>query len=293
MQHIAFIGLGVMGGAMAGHLLDAGYDMHLYTRTREKALPLLERGAHWHDAVAGCVAEADAVITIVGFPPDVEEVYFGPDGILENARPGTLLIDMTTTAPSLAVRIYEAARARGLSAVDAPVSGGDVGAKNATLSIMAGGDREAFERAMPLFERMGSAIHHTGPAGTGQHTKMANQIAICGAIAGACEALQYARKAGLDPENMLSCISGGAAGSWQLFNMVPRILRGDLNPGFFIKHQVKDLRIAREEAERHGATLPVLDLVAAMYEQLLAAGDGQLGTQALILAYENMPGRDA
>lgn len=286
MKRIAFIGIGVMGSSMAGHLLDAGYDMHLFTRTREKALPLIERGAHWHDGVAACVAGADAVITIVGFPPDVEEVYFGANGVIENASPGALLIDMTTTAPSLSVRIYEAAKARGLFAIDAPVSGGDVGAKNGTLSIMAGGDREAFERAMPLFERMGKTIHYTGRAGTGQHTKMANQIAICGAIAGACEALLYAKKAGLDPENMLSCISGGAAGSWQLSNMVPRILKGDMNPGFFIKHQVKDLRIARAEAAERGAALPVLDLIAGMYEHLLEEGDGELGTQALIKAYE-------
>lgn len=286
MKRIAFIGIGVMGSSMAGHLLDAGYDMHLFTRTREKALPLIERGAHWHDGVAACVAGADAVITIVGFPPDVEEVYFGANGVIENASPGALLIDMTTTAPSLSVRIYETAKARGLFAIDAPVSGGDVGAKNGTLSIMAGGDREAFERAMPLFERMGKTIHYTGRAGTGQHTKMANQIAICGAIAGACEALLYAKKAGLDPENMLSCISGGAAGSWQLSNMVPRILKGDMNPGFFIKHQVKDLRIARAEAAERGAALPVLDLIAGMYEQLLEEGDGELGTQALIKAYE-------
>ena len=286
MKRIAFIGIGVMGSSMAGHLLDAGYDMHLFTRTREKALPLIERGAHWHDGVAACVADADAVITIVGFPPDVEEVYFGANGVIENASPGALLIDMTTTAPSLSVRIYETAKARGLFAIDAPVSGGDVGAKNGTLSIMAGGDREAFERAMPLFERMGKTIHYTGRAGTGQHTKMANQIAICGAIAGACEALLYAKKAGLDPENMLSCISGGAAGSWQLSNMVPRILKGDMNPGFFIKHQVKDLRIARAEAAERGAALPVLDLIAGMYEQLLEEGDGELGTQALIKAYE-------
>lgn len=286
MKRIAFIGIGVMGSSMAGHLLDAGYDMHLFTRTREKALPLIERGAHWHDGVAACVAGADAVITIVGFPPDVEEVYFGANGVIENASPGALLIDMTTTAPSLSVRIYETAKARGLFAIDAPASGGDVGAKNGTLSIMAGGDREAFERAMPLFERMGKTIHYTGRAGTGQHTKMANQIAICGAIAGACEALLYAKKAGLDPENMLSCISGGAAGSWQLSNMVPRILKGDMNPGFFIKHQVKDLRIARAEAAERGAALPVLDLIAGMYEQLLEEGDGELGTQALIKAYE-------
>lgn len=286
MARIAFIGIGVMGRSMAGHLMDAGHDLYVYNRTREKALPLLERGACWCGSVADCVREADAVITIVGFPPDVEQVYFASDGIIENAKPGALIIDMTTTAPSLAVRIHGEAAKRGLFAIDAPVSGGDVGAKNATLSIMAGGDREAFDRALPLFERLGKTIHYTGPAGTGQHTKMANQIALCGAIAGACEALVYAQKAGLDSENMLSCISGGAAGSWQLSNMMPRVLKGDLNPGFFIKHQVKDLRIAREEAAAHGAALPVLEIVAEMYEHLLAGGDGELGTQALIKEYE-------
>lgn len=285
MHNLAWIGTGVMGGPMAGHLLDAGYALSVYTRTRAKALPLAGRGARLCDSVADCVRGADAVITMVGFVPDVEAVYFGSGGILENAEPGALLIDMTTTAPSLSVRIYEAAKARGLFALDAPVSGGDVGARNGTLSIMAGGDRQAFDRAMELFRHLGKTIHHTGAAGTGQHTKMANQIAICGAIAGACEALTYAEKAGLDPENMLSCISGGAAGSWQLSNMIPRVLKDDLNPGFFIKHQVKDLRIAREEAAGSGAQLPVLELVAAMYEQLLSEGDGELGTQALIKTY--------
>ena len=285
MHHLAWIGTGVMGGPMAGHLLDAGYALSVYTRTREKALPLAARGARLCDTIADCVRDADAIITMVGFVPDVEAVYFGAGGILESAKPGALLIDMTTTAPSLSVRIYDAAKARGLSALDAPVSGGDVGARNGTLSIMAGGDRAAFDRAAELFAHLGKTIHHTGAAGTGQHTKMANQIAICGAIAGACEALTYAEKAGLDPENMLSCISGGAAGSWQLSNMIPRVLKNDLNPGFFIKHQVKDLRIAEQEAAGSGAHLPVLDLVAAMYEQLLSAGDGELGTQALIKAY--------
>ena len=285
LKRIAFIGAGVMGAPMAGHLIDAGYEVHLYTRTQAKAEPLVRRGAIWHGSPAEAVAGADAAITIVGFPPDVEAVYFAADGLIAHARPGALLIDMTTTAPSLSVRIYEAAKARGVAALDAPVSGGDVGARNATLSIMAGGDAEAYARALPLLSRLGSTVHHTGPAGTGQHTKMANQIALAGAIAGVCEALTYARSVGLDPENMLSCISGGAAGSWQMSHMAPRILRGDMAPGFFIKHQVKDLRIARAEAQARGAALPVLDDVADMYERLLAAGDGELGTQALIRAY--------
>jgi len=287
MQHIAFIGIGVMGKSMAGHLMDAGYKLSVYTRTKEKAKELIDRGAIWCDTVKDCVKEADAVITIVGFPPDVEEVYFGAGGIIENAKAGAVLIDMTTTSPSLAVRIYDEAKKRGIYAIDAPVSGGDVGARNATLSIMAGGDKEAFDMALPLFERMGKSITRTGKAGTGQHTKMANQIAICGAIAGACEALVYARKTGLDPENMLSCISGGAAGSWQLSNMIPRVLKENFAPGFFLKHQVKDLRIARKEAGDHGAELPVLDMVAEMYEALLENGCGDMGTQALIKIYED------
>lgn len=286
MKTIGFIGLGVMGGSMAGHLLDAGYALKLYTRTQSKAQPLLDRGARWCATVAECAARCDAVLTMVGFPKDVEEVYFGTGGIVANAEPGAILIDMTTTDPALAVRIHEEAAARGLSALDAPVSGGDVGAKNATLSIMAGGEKEAFDAALPLFERMGKTVVYTGPAGTGQHTKMANQIAICGAIAGVCEAVTYARANGLDPSNMLSCIGGGAAGSWQLANMAPRMLKGDFAPGFFIKHQVKDLRLAQKSAAAADIELPILNDVAAMYEALARAGKGELGTQALIQYYQ-------
>ncbi len=286
MKTIAFIGLGVMGGPMAGHLLDAGYDLHVYTRTAGKADALVKRGAKWYASVAECAARCDAVITIVGFPKDVERVYFGPDGILANAKPGAVVIDMTTTDPALAVRIHDEAAARGLLALDAPVSGGDVGAKNATLSIMAGGDRAAFDAAFPLFERMGKSIVFTGGAGSGQHTKMANQIAICGAISGVCEAVTYARANGLDVDAMLACIGGGAAGSWQLNNMAPRMQKGDFAPGFFIKHQVKDLRLAQKSAAAAGLELPVLDIVSGMYEALAREGRGELGTQALIQYYE-------
>ena len=286
MKTIAFIGLGVMGGSMAGHLLDAGYTLHLYTRTAAKAKALMERGAQWHASVAECVQGCDAVITIVGFPKDVEEVYFGPGGVLANAKPGAVVVDMTTTDPALAVRIHDEAAARGLSALDAPVFGGDVGARNAALSIMAGGERAAFDAMLPLFERMGKSIVYTGGAGSGQHTKMANQIAICGAISGVCEAVTYARANGLDVDNMLACIGGGAAGSWQLANMAPRMQKGDFAPGFFIKHQVKDLRLAQKSAAEAGVALPVLDLVAGMYEALAREGGGELGTQALIQYYE-------
>lgn len=286
MKTIGFIGIGVMGRAMAGRLLDAGYALRVYARTAEKADGLVASGAVRCGSTGECVRGSDAVITIVGFPGDVEEVYFGPGGVLESAAPGALLIDMTTTDPALSTRIYAAAKARGLSALDAPVSGGDVGAQNGTLSIMAGGDEEAFLRAQPLFSCMGKAVTHTGPAGTGQHTKMANQIAICGSIAGVCEALTYARANGLDPENMLACISGGAAGSWQMRNMAPRILRGDLAPGFFIRHQTKDLRLAKAGAAAAHVDLPVLNAVSDMYAALESEGRGTDGTQALIKWYE-------
>lgn len=286
MKRVAFIGIGVMGRSMAGHLMDAGYELHLYTRTAAKAQPLVGRGAVYHATAGECARAAEAVITMVGFPNDVEAVYFGEDGILANALPGTLLIDMTTTDPALSERIYEAAKEKGLSALDAPVSGGDVGAKNATLTIMAGGDRDAFDRATELFNRMGKSVTYTGAAGTGQHTKVCNQIAVVGALAGATEALVYARKAGLDPENMLACISGGAAASWQLSNMIPRVLADNFAPGFFIKHQVKDLRIADAQAKALGAELPVTAILKSMYEQLEADGYGDNGTQALIKHYE-------
>ncbi len=283
MKQIAFIGIGVMGASMAGHLLSAGYDMRLYARTPAKAAALAERGATLCGSVAECVRAADAVITIVGYPKDVEEVYFGPDGILQNARKGAILIDMTTTDPQLSVRIHAEAQKRGLSALDAPVSGGDKGARNAALSIMCGGDKAAFDLAVPLFAVMGKTYIYTGKAGSGQHTKMANQIALCGAIAGLCEALLYAEKKGLDPANMLSCISGGAAGSWQMSNVGPRILNGDFDPGFFICHQTKDLRIAKDNSADFD--LPVMRIVADMYEAMEAEGQGALGTQALINYY--------
>ncbi|MDO4543808.1 MAG: NAD(P)-dependent oxidoreductase [Clostridia bacterium] len=284
MKNIAFIGIGVMGKSMAGHLLNAGYGLHVYTRTKQKAQQLLDMGAVWHDSIQSCVEAADAVCTMVGFVPDVEQVYFEKNAILDSARAGAVLIDFTTTSPALSKRIYKAAKGRGLFALDAPVSGGDVGAKNATLSIMVGGDRDVFELALPLFDCLGTA-HYTGNAGSGQHTKMANQIAICGAISGVCEAIAYAKAQGLDVSNMLSCIEGGAAGSWQLKNMAPRMLRGDFAPGFFVKHQLKDLKIAIEEAENRGLSLPVLNEAARRYSELVDNGEGDNGTQALIHTY--------
>ena len=284
-MRIGFIGVGVMGNGMVKNLLSHGYEVNAYTRTRAKALEALEAGAEWRESAADCVRDADAVITMVGFPPDVEEVYFGEKGILASARPGTLVIDMTTTSPRLAQRIYTEAADRGLSALDAPVSGGDTGARAGTLAIMVGGDREAFERAMPIFEAMGKSIRYMGPAGSGQHTKMANQIAIAGTLAGACEAVAYARAVGLDVDEMLSAISGGAAGSWQLSNNGPKSAHGDFAPGFFIKHFIKDMTLADGEARGRDVPLPVLEKVLAMFRALEAQGHGDEGTQALIRAY--------
>ena len=286
-MRIGFIGVGVMGNGMVKNLLSHGYEVSAYTRTRAKALEALEAGAEWRESAADCVRDADAVITMVGFPPDVEEVYFGEKGILASARPGTLVIDMTTTSPRLAQRIYTEAADRGLSALDAPVSGGDTGARAGTLAIMVGGDREAFERAVPIFEAMGKSIRYMGAAGSGQHTKMANQIAIAGTLAGVCEAIAYARAAGLDVDEVISTISGGAASSWQLANNGPKSAHGDFAPGFFIKHFIKDMTLADGEARARDLPMPVLEKVLAMFRALEAQGYGDEGTQALIRAYRS------
>ena len=284
-MRIGFIGVGVMGNGMVKNLLRHGYEVSAYTRTRAKALEALDAGAEWRESAADCVRDADAVITMVGFPPDVEEVYFGEKGILASARPGTLVIDMTTTSPRLAQRIYTEAADRGLSALDAPVSGGDTGARAGTLAIMVGGDREAFERAVPIFEAMGKSIRYMGVAGSGQHTKMANQIAIAGTLAGVCEAIAYARAAGLDVDEVISTISGGAASSWQLANNGPKSAHGDFAPGFFIKHFIKDMTLVDGEARARDLPMPVLEKVLAMFRALEAQGYGDEGTQALIRAY--------
>ena len=286
-MRIGFIGVGVMGNGMVKNLLSHGYAVNAYTRTRAKALEALDAGAEWRESVSDCVRDADAVITMVGFPPDVEEVYFGEKGILANARPGTLVIDMTTTSPRLAQRIYTEAADKGLPALDAPVSGGDTGARAGTLAIMVGGDREAFERAVPIFEAMGKSIRYMGAAGSGQHTKMANQIAIAGTLAGVCEAIAYARAAGLDVDEVISTISGGAASSWQLANNGPKSAHGDFAPGFFIKHFIKDMTLADGEARARDLPMPVLEKVLAMFRALEAQGYGDEGTQALIRAYRS------
>jgi 3-hydroxyisobutyrate dehydrogenase len=282
---VGFIGTGVMGAGMVRRLLAAGYPVAVYNRTRAKAQPLEKDGAEIAGSVAALAAGAEIVVTMVGFPADVEALYFGGDGILAHARAGAYLIDMTTSSPSLARRIHEAAVARGLHALDAPVSGGDIGARDGTLSIMAGGDAADFEALRPVFAAMGRNIRLQGPAGAGQHAKMCNQIAIAGAVMGVCESLAYMKKAGLDPENALQSISAGAAGSWQLSAYAPRILKGDFAPGFYIRHFIKDMGIALAEAEKMGLDLPALRLAKSLYDRLQREGRDGLGTQALYLLY--------
>ncbi|MBY0756752.1 NAD(P)-dependent oxidoreductase [Clostridium sardiniense] len=287
MKKIGFIGVGVMGKSMVRNLVKNGFDVSIYTRTKSKVLDLIEEGITWCNDVKSCAKDKDVVITIVGYPKDVEEVYFREDGIIENTKEGTYLIDMTTTSPKLSIRIYDEAKKRNIFALDAPVSGGDVGAKNATLSVMVGGDRDAFEECLDVFKSLGTNIIYEGEAGSGQHTKMANQIALGGAIAGVCEAITYSKKVGLDVDKMLDSISKGAAGSWQMSNMAPRMLKGDFDPGFFIKHYIKDMKIADDEAKDVNLELDILEDVLKMYEKLQDEGMGDLGTQALIKYYEN------
>ena len=284
MKKIGFIGVGVMGRSMVRNLLKAGYEVAVYSRTKSKLTDFLaETGVQWCDTAAACAAGRDVVITMVGYPQDVEQVYFGENGILASARAGAYLIDMTTTDPALSVRIAAQGSARGLHVLDAPVSGGDTGAKNGTLSIMVGGEQADFDACLPVFQAMGTQIVYEGPAGAGQHTKMANQIAIAGTIAGVCEALSYAERAGLDPDKLLASISKGAAGSWQMENLMPKMVREDYAPGFFLKHFIKDMKIAQQQE----GTLPVLERVCAMYADLEEKGMGDLGTQALIRYYRS------
>lgn len=285
-QTIGFIGTGVMGKSMAHHLIKAGYALHVYTRTKEKANELIQEGAIWESTVAELTNASDVVITMIGTPADVEEVYFGKNGIIENAKPGTYIIDMTTSKPSLAIEIYEKAKVKGIYALDAPVSGGDVGAKNAKLAIMVGGDEEAFEKMTSIFNIMGENIILQGEAGAGQHTKMVNQISIAPAMIGLCEALMYAEKAGLDPESVLGSISTGAAGSWSLSNYAPRMIKGDFAPGFAIKHYIKDMKIALESAQEMNLSTPGLSLALEMYEELAKRGWEESGIHALIKYFE-------
>ena len=283
---IGWIGTGVMGLSMCGHLMAAGHPATVYNRTRAKAEPLLAKGAAWADSPRAVAEASDVVFTIVGYPEDVRRVYFESDGVLAGLAPGKIAVDMTTTSPSLAVEIDAAARKIGAHTLDAPVSGGDVGAKNAALSIMVGGEAAVFEAVRPLFERLGRIIALQGAAGCGQHTKMCNQIVIAGSMIGVCESLLYATRAGLDPQTMLGAISKGAAGCWSLENLAPRILKGDFAPGFMIDHFVKDMGIALEESRRMGLTLPGLTLVNSLYAEAAKCGHGRDGTQALFLALQ-------
>jgi len=282
---IAFIGTGVMGRSMASHLLRAGHVVHVYNRSPEKAQPVIEMGAHWHDSAGAAARKADVVVTMLGFPKDVEETYLGAGGIVESAKPGSLLIDMTTSSPLLASRISKAASHRGLSAIDAPVSGGDIGAREARLVIMAGGESEAFERAKPVLDLMGKNIALHGPAGAGQHCKMANQIAVAVGMVAWCEALAYAKKAGLDPVAVHGSISGGAAGSWALTTLAPRALNGDFAPGFYVKHIIKDIGIALDSAAELNLELPGLAVAKSLYEKVALHGWADNGTQALYQLY--------
>ena len=283
---IAFIGTGVMGRSMAGHLLKAGHTLHVHNRTKAKAQALLAAGAHWHDTAGGAAAQADFVVSIVGFPVDVETTYFGVNGVLALAKRGAVLIDMTTSSPLLAQRIAVAALAKGLSSLDAPVSGGDVGAREARLVIMAGGDAATFARAKPLLELMGKNIILQGGPGAGQHCKLANQISIASIMMSWCEALTYAQRAGLDPARVIESIGGGAAASWSLNNLAPRALKGDFDPGFYVKHFLKDLRLALESAAEMQLELPGLAQAKKLYDEVERRGWADDGTQALWRLYQ-------
>ena len=286
---VTFIGTGIMGSRMAEHLIANGHSLHVHNRTREKAEVLLKKGAVWHDTPESAAAASDTVITMLGLPSDVEQVYFGQagaEGVLAASKPGSLLIDMTTSSPRLAERISHAAEERGIETLDAPVSGGDVGAREASLVIMVGGRQEAFDRAVPLFEQLGKSITLLGPAGNGQRCKLVNQIAVAVGMVAWCEALAVAKAAGLDPSVAQGVISGGAAGSWGLSNLAPRALNEDFKPGFLVRHLVKDILLAREEADRYGVCLPGLEVAWKLYGSLEKTGFGEEGTQVLFRSYD-------
>ena len=276
-----------MGRSMAGHLVEAGYPLHVFNRSKEKADTLVERGAVWQDSVAALAANVNIVITMVGFPQDVEAVYLGADGLVAHARSGLVLIDMTTSSPRLARRISKEAGKREIDCLDAPVSGGDIGAREARLSIMVGGDETVFKRILPIFEILGKNIVLQGPAGSGQHTKMCNQIAVASGMVGICEAMAYAKKSGLDPDTVLKSIASGAAASWALSNMAPRFLEGNFAPGFYVKHFIKDMSIGLEEGSAMGLEMPGLALTKRLYEEIAANGGENDGTQSLFRLYDD------
>lgn len=289
---LGWIGTGVMGSSMAGHLLTAGFSLTVFNRSRAKAEPLLARGAHWADTPRAVAEQSDVIFAIVGFPQDVREVFLGTQGALGGARSGSILVDMTTSQPSLAIEISQQAASRGVHSIDAPVSGGDVGAREARLSIMIGGDREVVDALAPCWNVLGKTIVHQGPAGAGQHTKVANQILIASNMLGVCEALLYGYKAGLDLPTLLKSVASGAAGSWSLSNLGPRIMDNNFDPGFFVEHFIKDMGIALAEAQRMGLCLPGLALAHQLYLAVQAQGWGRNGTQALELALARMAGID-
>jgi len=284
---IGFIGTGVMGKSMAKNLLKAGFPVSVFTRTKEKANDLLEDGAIWRDSISELAKEAKVIITIVGYPSDVEEIYLGQEGIINSANKGTYMIDMTTSTPTLAKTIFQKAKEKGLFSIDAPVSGGDIGAKEARLTIMVGGEEEAYNECLPILECMGKNIVLQGEAGAGQHTKMCNQIAIATNMIGVCESVSYALKAGLNPEDVLKSISAGAAGSWSLSNLAPRMISDNFEPGFYVKHFIKDMKIALDESEKIGLELPGLELAHSLYKRLAEQGEANSGTQALFKQYNN------
>lgn len=289
-MRIGWIGTGVMGVAMAGHLQKAGHRLAVFNRTRAKAKALEDGGALWCASPRAVAEASEAVFSIVGFPQDVEQTYLGPEGVLTAAALPRLVVDMTTSQPALARRIAEAAAARGVRSLDAPVSGGDVGARNAALAIMVGGERAAFDEVLPLFRCLGQNISYMGPAGAGQHTKMCNQILIAGNMIGVCEALLYAARAGLDRQAVIDIVGKGAAGSWSINNLGPRIVAGNYAPGFFVEHFIKDMGIALDEARGMGLALPGLALVHQLYLAVKAQGFGRDGTQALMKALRTLNG---
>jgi 3-hydroxyisobutyrate dehydrogenase len=283
---VGFIGIGVMGKSMVANLMNGGHSVHIYTRTKSKAEDIIGTGAIWEDSPGKVAAAADVTITMVGYPHDVEQVYMDDDGILANCSPGNIVIDMTTSSPQLAATIYKEAKKLGVASLDAPVSGGDVGARNAALSIMVGGDQQTFEQVKPIFKLMGKNIVYQGKPGSGQHCKMANQIAIASTMMGVCESIRYAEKAGLDPETVLKSIESGAAGSWSLSNLAPRMIAGDFDPGFYVKHFIKDMNIALDSSKEIGLAAEGLALAKSLYDQVAENGDENLGTQALYKNYK-------
>jgi 3-hydroxyisobutyrate dehydrogenase len=285
---IGWVGVGVMGAPLCEHLMDAGYVLKIHSRTKAKADGLLQKGAQWVETAADIAVDADVVFTMVGFPNDVRDIYFGKEGLLAKARPGQGFVDLTTSEPSLAVEIAERAKERQAVALDAPVSGGDVGAKQGTLSIMVGGDPFAFEAVKPILGIFGKVLVHHGSAGCGQHAKLCNQITIAGTMIGVCESLLYAHQAGLDGKKLLASICQGAAGCWTLDNLAPKMLQRDFAPGFFVEHFIKDMGMALAEANRMGLLLPGLAVVHKLYQAVQAQGHGRSGTQALLLALENV-----